>query len=70
MPKTEAKLKQLFDFQHIARNKSLERIIKATEARYDIGMNEYALSDDELEIFAAGDLYKQHTPSREDNKDE
>jgi hypothetical protein len=70
MPKTEAKLKQLFDFQHIARNKSLERIIKATEARYDIGTKEYALSDDELEIFAAGDPYKQHSPSMEDNKDE
>jgi hypothetical protein len=70
MPKIEAKLKQLFDFQHIASNKSLEQIIKTTEARYDIGTKEYALSDDELEIFAAGDLYKQHTPSMEDNKDE
>lgn len=66
----ELKLEKLFDFQHITRNKSLEQIIKATEARYGIGTKEYALSDDELEIFAAGDLYKQHTSSMEDNKDE
>lgn len=70
MPKMEARLERLFDFQYISRNKNLEQIIKATEARYAIGTKEYALSDDELEIFAAGDLYKQHTPSMEDNKDE
>jgi hypothetical protein len=70
MPKMEVKLKKLFDFQRIARSKNLEQIIKATEARYGIGTQEYALSDDELEIFAAGDLYKQNTPSMEDNKDE
>lgn len=70
MPKIEEILEKLFDFQHIATDKSLEKIIKATEARYDIGTKEYALSDDELEIFAAGDPYKQHTPSMEDNKDE
>lgn len=70
MTKPEVKLKQLFDFQRIARSKSLEQIIKATEARYDIGTQDYTLSDDELEIFAAGDLYKQDTPSMEDNKDE
>jgi hypothetical protein len=70
MSKTEVKLKQLFDFQRIAKNRSLEQIIKATEARYGIGPQEYSLSDDELEIFAAGDLYKQDTPSMENNKDE
>ena len=66
----KVKLEKLFDFQHIARNKSLEQIIKATEARYGIGTKEHALSDDELEIFAAGDLYQQQPPSMEDNKDE
>lgn len=70
MQKTELKLKQLFDFQRIAKSKSLEQIIKATEARYSIGTEEYALSDDELEIFAAGDIYIQDTPSLEDNEDE
>jgi len=70
MPKAETKLKQLFDFQRIAKNKSLENIIKATEARYRIGPQEYVLSDDELEIFAAGDIYIQGTHSTEDNEDE
>ena len=70
MPKMEAKLEKLFDFQHFTGNKSLEQIIKATEARYVLGAKGYTLSDDELEIFAAGDLYMQHTPSMEDNKDE
>ena len=37
MPKQEAKLKQLFNYQRIVKNKSLKQIIKATEARYCIG---------------------------------
>ena len=70
MPEAETKVKHLFDFQRIAKNKSLENIIKDTEARYRIGPQEYALSDDALEIFAAGDIYIQDTRSPEDNKDE
>ena len=41
----EVKLVKLFDCQHIASNKSLEQLIKATEARYGIGTKESALSD-------------------------
>jgi len=70
MPEAETKVKHLFDFQRIAKNKSLENIIKDTEARYRIGPQEYALSDDELEIFAAGDIYLQDIRSAEDNEDE
>lgn len=44
-----AKLGNLFDFQKIAGNQDMDSLIKATESRYDI-----ELSDDELELAAAG----------------
>lgn len=70
MKDIEVKLKQIFDFQHIAKNKSLENIIESTESRYDIKSDEYELYDGDLEIFAAGDIYLKDTQSMEGKKDE
>lgn len=70
MKDIEVKLKQIFDFQYIAKNKSLEDIIKSTESRYGIESDEYELYDDDLEIFAAGDIYLRNTQSMEGKEDE
>ena len=70
MRNIEEKLKQIFDFQRIAKNNSLENIIKSTESRYGIESGEYELYDDDLEIFAAGDIYLKDTQSVEGKKDE
>lgn len=70
MKDIEVKLKQIFDFQYISKNKSLEDIIKSTESRYGIESDEYELYDDDLEIFAAGDIYLRNTQSMEGKEDE
>lgn len=70
MKDIELKLKHIFDFQHIAKNKSLENIIKSTESRYGICSDEYEVHDDDLEIFAAGDIYLRNTQSMEGKEDE
>lgn len=63
------KLLKIFDFQIISKNKNLENHIKATEARYGIGEKRQELSDDDLEIFAAGDNSLKDIQAMEDDKD-
>lgn len=45
-------LKNLMDYQKIAHNEELEKLISETHDRYPVGMIE--LQDDELDMVAAG----------------
>ncbi len=65
----EGRLKQLFDFQKIAKNKHLENIIEDIEAKYNRKSKKNLLSDDDLDIFAAGDVYPEKDCFLEEDKD-
>jgi hypothetical protein len=51
----EAKLLSLFDFQRFIDNKRLSELIAQTESRID-SKTFHALSDDDIDVWAAGDI--------------
>jgi hypothetical protein len=57
-------LSMLFDFQKYMPNNQIQSIVDAVGGKYNINSGSRELTDDELEVWAAGDPTAGHQPKK------
>ncbi len=66
----ERELLKLFDFQKFQNHKKLAEMVAGVEKRYPAGqLSGRELSDDELDLFAAGDMDSMRSRKNDDKSE-